>query len=54
MNSYKMSPCKDCKNRCIGCHGKCELYHAWKKEESRIHMKVMAKTHIGGLGYYHD
>ena len=26
------APCKDCKDRHIGCHGKCEKYLEYKKE----------------------
>lgn len=25
-------PCKDCTDRQVGCHGKCEKYIKWKKE----------------------
>ena len=25
-------PCRDCPNRTITCHGKCEDYQTWKKE----------------------
>lgn len=27
-----IAPCKDCKDRHIGCHGKCEKYLEYKKE----------------------
>ena len=27
-----MCPCKDCKRREVGCHGKCEDYKCWKAE----------------------
>ena len=35
MNNYKLkvnSPCKDCKNRFLGCHSKCEGYKIYKEE----------------------
>lgn len=28
----KDSPCKNCGDRFIGCHGKCEKYKAWRAE----------------------
>lgn len=28
----KTSPCKDCKNRHIGCHSTCDNYRGWKAE----------------------
>lgn len=28
----KLSPCKGCVERCIGCHAKCESYINWKKD----------------------
>ena len=27
-----IAPCKDCKDRHVGCHGKCEKYLEYKKE----------------------
>ena len=29
------APCKNCKNRAIGCHGKCAKYAAWKKKHEQ-------------------
>ena len=26
----KSSPCKDCPDRKIGCHGRCEAYQSWR------------------------
>ena len=31
-----ISPCKDCKDRYIGCHDKCVLYAEWKAEIERV------------------
>ena len=28
--SRKISPCKDCQNRKVGCHARCEEYLAWR------------------------
>lgn len=30
------SPCKDCCNRSIGCHGNCKLYIDWTDENNKI------------------
>lgn len=29
------APCKDCKDRETGCHGKCARYKQWKNEHAR-------------------
>lgn len=29
-------PCKGCKDREMGCHGKCEKYKAWDKENTKL------------------
>lgn len=29
-----ISPCKDCPNRCEGCHAYCEDYLIWKEYEA--------------------
>lgn len=26
------APCKDCTEREVGCHGRCERYKAWRKD----------------------
>lgn len=33
-------PCKNCKEREVGCHGYCELYKNWSDENHRIRTKV--------------
>lgn len=30
-----VAPCKDCKDRVLGCHSKCEKYIAFKKEMAK-------------------
>lgn len=30
------SPCKDCENRVVGCHGKCEKYKAFVVERVKL------------------
>lgn len=32
-------PCKNCGDRFIGCHGKCEKYKAWRAEYDEINKK---------------
>lgn len=36
------APCMDCRNRQIGCHGKCELYKHYQ-EEKRKEKTIMKK-----------
>lgn len=31
--------CKDCKNRSVGCHSRCNSYKAYKEETKRINEK---------------
>lgn len=33
------SPCKDCKDRYLGCHSKCKKYNNFKKELAKYHVK---------------
>lgn len=30
------APCKDCKDRAVGCHGSCEQYKAFRAERDRM------------------
>ena len=30
-----LNPCKNCSERQLGCHGKCEKYAAWKTERDK-------------------
>lgn len=32
------SPCKDCTDRAVGCHGKCEKYQAYRLEVDKLRM----------------
>lgn len=32
----KKPPCKDCPERTVGCHAKCEKYIVWKEKDSQI------------------
>ena len=33
-------PCKDCENREVGCHSKCEEYIEWKEELAELNKKI--------------
>jgi hypothetical protein len=37
---YFRFPCKDCTERTVDCHGKCERYQAAQKEHQRIKNEV--------------
>ena len=49
-----LNPCKDCTERTIGCHGKCEKYAEWVKKENAISDKIAtAKTRRNEIeGYF--
>ena len=34
--SHKTNGCLNCTERHVGCHGKCERYLAWKKEQELV------------------
>ncbi len=43
-----MSPCKDCTERKIGCHSKCELYKQFREEVecyNNLRRKEVINTH---------
>lgn len=33
---FPKAPCKDCPDRYVGCHGKCQKYIDYKNESQRI------------------
>ena len=35
----RISPCKDCTSRTIGCHGSCENYISWKSETAKLYQE---------------
>lgn len=38
LSKVNVAPCKDCKNRKVGCHASCEAYKEWKvKTDSLYH-----------------
>lgn len=41
MTNKLNSPCKDCVDRTMGCHGKCEKYSAYRVEVDKLYV---AKT----------
>ena len=36
MDITVIAPCKDCKDRELGCHGKCERYQSWANDRERV------------------
>lgn len=42
----KMSPCKDCPNRQIGCHSKCEHYIEFKRLLNERNLKERIEKQI--------
>ena len=40
------APCKNCKERAMGCHGKCEKYQMWKSEHDKQKAEIQAKEEI--------
>lgn len=37
------TPCRDCKDRVVGCHSVCDRYMEWKKEVEAYNAKVYAE-----------
>ena len=33
-------PCKDCAERHLGCHGECEKYQKWHKEDIAVNTQI--------------
>ena len=55
------TPCKDCEHRRPGCHGKCEVYKAWRapldamsagKVQARISDEFLRDGHYRGWKKY--
>ena len=34
--AHKTNGCLNCEERHVGCHGSCERYNAWKKEQELV------------------
>lgn len=43
-------PCKDCKDREIGCHGKCKAYADAKAKHSKVNKT--RRKYLEGFGKY--
>lgn len=43
-----IAPCKDCPDRVVGCHGKCEKYQAYRVEVDELKLERAKKN------YEHD
>lgn len=48
MTNRLHSPCKDCPDRVVGCHGKCEKYKAYRVEVDNLYRLRAEKN------YAHD
>lgn len=44
MSNYPLTPCKDCPDRQIGCHGKCNNYTSWRKIVDDIRRSEQERT----------
>lgn len=33
---YKSAPCKDCKDRAVGCHSTCKKYKEWEAKKDEL------------------
>lgn len=54
---YRPAPCKDCHDRTVGCHGKCEKYLAYRAELDAINKKVKMEKSGADVAYegiYHN
>ena len=38
----KQNPCYKCEVRHAGCHGSCEAYQTWRKEQEALNSKIKA------------
>lgn len=45
---YLKAPCKDCEERYLGCHGKCNKYKAFKEsnEERNKHLRMLKEERV--------
>ena len=48
------APCKECKERNVGCHDKCEIYKDYTKErkKERLYMQEKQYGRRSVVGYY--
>ena len=44
----KPSPCKDCSDREIGCHGKCNIYKQWKIDLNKLRDNIYHEEYNAG------
>lgn len=42
MRETAKTPCRDCKERVLGCHATCQKYIDWKKEVDEYNAKMYA------------
>ena len=49
--SVKGSPCKNCLDRTLTCHGVCRRYQDWKKEKAIENQWMKEKNEVVTLGW---
>lgn len=45
----KIPPCKECKDRKIGCHGKCERYRQFREELDELNKTIKNAKQYGSI-----
>ena len=51
----KRIPCdRECPNRHVGCHAKCEVYKAWKVEHEALTKKIKMQKMLDGQSDWMD
>ena len=48
------APCKDCKDRFLGCHSKCDKYKDYKKRSEELNDMKNKSENISMRGYIND
>ena len=48
------APCKDCKDRFLGCHSKCDKYKDYKKKSEELNDMKNKSENISMRGYIND
>ena len=46
-----VNPCRNCKERKVGCHGECSKYKAWRQEYEEQTAAARHRMHQKGIGY---
>lgn len=55
MRNPVQSPCRNCENRHMGCHGQCERYNEYKIRHDEVQEKIRkADDEKNAIWEYHD